>query len=67
MSNITFTLRSIVRINKTLLLSMILLVFSMVAQPVVAVYMPKFIVQFFEEGRTIQDLLLLVAVFGIVS
>ena len=67
MSNITFTLRSIVRINKTLLLSMILLVFSMVAQPVVAVYMPKFIVQFFEEGRTILDLLLLVAVFGIVS
>ena len=67
MSNITFTLRSIVRINKTLLLSMILLVFSMVAQPVVAVYMPKFIVQFFEEERTIQDLLLLVAVFGIVS
>lgn len=66
-SNIAFTLRSIVRINKTLLLSMILLVFSMVAQPVVAVYMPKFIVQFFEEGRTIQDLLLLVAVFGIVS
>lgn len=66
-SNIAFTLRSIVRINKTLLLSMVLLVFSMVAQPVVAVYMPKFIVQFFEEKRTIQDLLLLVAVFGIVS
>ncbi|MEN6635764.1 MAG: ABC transporter ATP-binding protein, partial [Clostridiaceae bacterium] len=66
-SNIAFTLRSIVRINKTLLLSMILLVFSMVAQPVVAVYMPKFIVQFFEEKRTLQDLLLLVAVFGIVS
>ena len=66
-SNIAFTLRSIVRINKTLLVSMILLVFCMVAQPVVAIYMPKFIVQFFEEKRTIQDLLLLVAVFGIVS
>lgn len=43
------------------------LVFSMVMNPIIAVYMPKFIIQFFEEGRGLTSLLLLVAAFGIVS
>ena len=47
LSNIAFTMKNIVRIDKTLLLSMILLVFCMVAQPVLAVFMPKYIIQFF--------------------
>ena len=60
-------MKNITRIDKILLISMITLVFCMVAQPVVAVYIPKYIIQFFEEGRSLKDFLLLVAVFGAVS
>lgn len=67
LSNIAFTIKNILRIDKVLLVSMIALVFCMVAQPVVGVLMPKFIIQFFEEGRDVASLLLLVAVFGAVS
>ena len=67
MSNIFFTMKNIVRIDKLLLVSMIALVFCMVAQPVVSVYMPKFIIQFFEDGRKETDLLLLVLALGAVS
>ena len=67
LSNIAFTMRNIVRIDKVLLISMIALVFCMVAQPVITVFMPKYIIQFFEEGRGINAYLLLVAVFGAVS
>lgn len=66
-SNIAFTLRNIVRIDKVLLVSMIALVCCMVAQPVVGVLMPKYIIQFFEQKRDVTALLLLVAVFGAVS
>ncbi|MEA4914305.1 MAG: ABC transporter ATP-binding protein [Christensenella sp.] len=66
-SNIAFTMKNIVRIDKTLLLSMILLVFCMVAQPVVGVFMPKYIIQFFEQVRSVTAFLLLVAIFGAVS
>ena len=66
-SNIAYTLRSIVRINKTLLVAMIALVFCMVAQPVLAVFMPKYIIQFFEQKRGIADFLLLVGAFGVIS
>ena len=67
LSNIAFTIKNILRIDKVLLISMITLVFCMVAQPVVGVLMPKYIIQFFEEGRDVASLLLLVAVFGAVS
>jgi len=67
LSNIAFTLRNIIRIDKMLLVSMIALVFCMVAQPVIGVFMPKYIVQFFEDGRDVTAFLLLVAVFGAVS
>ena len=67
LSNVAFTIRNIVRINKVLLLSMIVLVFCMVAQPVLAVFMPKYIIQFFEQKRGITDYLLLVAAFGAIS
>jgi len=46
---------------------MIALIFTMVVQPVLAVYMPTFIIRFFEEGRGIKDLLLLVVAFGVAS
>ena len=67
LSNIAFTLRNIIRIDKMLLVSMIAFVFCMVAQPVIGVFMPKYIVQFFEDGRDVTAFLLLVAVFGAVS
>ena len=67
LSNIAFTIKNILRIDKVLLVSMIALVFCMVAQPVVGILMPKYIIQFFEEGRDVTALLLLVAVFGTVS
>lgn len=67
LSNLAFTMKNIVRIDKVLLVSMIALVLCMVAQPVIAVFMPKYIIQFFEEGRDVTDFLLLVAVFGAVS
>ena len=67
LSNIAFTLKSIVRINRTLLLAMIALVFCTVAQPVLAVFMPKYIIQFFEQKRGIADFLLLVGAFGVIS
>ncbi len=67
LSNILFTMRNIVRIDKVLLISLAALVFSMVAQPVIAVFMPKYIIQFFEQGRSAQDFLLLIAVFGAVT
>lgn len=67
MSNVFFIIKNILRVDRILLLSMIALVFSMVVQPVIAIYMPKFIIQYFEEGRTVNDLLLLIVYFGIVS
>lgn len=67
LSNIAFTLKNIVRIDKVLLLAMILLVCCMVAQPVLAVFMPKYIIQYFEQARGITDFLLLVAAFGVIS
>ena len=67
MKNVLFTLKNIVRINKLLLVSMAALVFCMVAQPVVGVYMPKFIIQYFEDGKSATELLLLVLAFGVVS
>lgn len=67
LSNIAFTMKNIIRIDKVLLLSMTALVFCMVVQPVIAVFMPKFIIQFFEEGRGVRDFILLVVVFGAVS
>lgn len=66
-SNIAFTMKNIFHIDKMLLVSMIALVFCMVAQPVIGVLMPKYIIQFFEEKRDVTALLLLVAVFGAVS
>ena len=67
MKNVLFTLKNIVRIDKMLLVSMAALVFCMVAQPVVGVYMPKFIVHFFEDGKSATELLLLVLAFGVAS
>lgn len=66
-SNIVFILKNIWRIDPMLLISMIALVFAMVVQPLITIYMPKFIIQYFEESRVIKDLLLLVAVFCVVS
>lgn len=65
LSNIAFTLRNIVRIDKVLMVSMFLLVCCMVAQPVVGVLMPKYIIRFFEQKRDVTAFLLLVAVFGV--
>ncbi|MBO1264848.1 ABC transporter ATP-binding protein [Proteiniclasticum sp. SCR006] len=66
-SNITYTLKNIWRIDSVLLLSMLALVFTMVVQPLIGIYMPKFIIQYSEEGRSVRELLLLIAIFGIVS
>lgn len=66
-SNIVFTFKNIYRIDKVLLIAMSAMVFSTVAQPLVNIYMPKFIVQFFEESKPIGDMLLLVLIFGIAS
>jgi len=66
-SNIIYTLKNIWRIDPMLLLSMLALVFAMVVQPLVAIYMPKFIIQYSEENRPVKDLLLLIAIFGVVS
>ncbi|MFH5835877.1 ABC transporter ATP-binding protein [Proteiniclasticum sp. C24MP] len=66
-SNINYTLKNIWRIDSVLLLSMVALVFAMVVQPLIGIYMPKFIIQYSEEGRSVRELLLLIAIFGIVS
>lgn len=66
-SNILFTLRNIWRINKILMVALVSLIVTMVIQPVIAIYMPKYIIQYFEQGRSVQDLLILVATFGVVS
>lgn len=66
-SNIIFTLKNIFRIDKVLLIAMGAKVFAMVALPFISIFMPKFIVQFFEESRPITDMLILVVVFGVVS
>lgn len=66
-SNMLYIINNILRVDKILFLSMIALVFSMVVQPVIAIYMPKFIIQYFEEGRSITDLFVLIGYFGIVS
>lgn len=39
----------------------------MVLQPLIGIYMPKFIIQYFEDGRSIRDLLILIASFGLIS
>jgi hypothetical protein len=59
-SNITYTLKNIWRIDSVLLLSMLALVFTMVMQPLIGIYMPKFIIQYSEEGRSVRELLLLI-------
>ena len=66
-SNITYTLKNIWRIDSVLLLSMVALVFAMVVQPLIGIYMLKLIIQYSEGGRSIRELLFLIAVFGIVS
>lgn len=66
-SNITYTLKNIWRIDPMLLLAMSALVFAMVMQPLIGIYMPKFIIQYSEESRSVQDLLTLIAVFAAVS
>lgn len=66
-SNIEFTFKNIYRIDKVLLIAMAAMVFALVIQPIIAVYIPKFIIQFFEENRPLKDLIILVAVFGVVS
>lgn len=66
-SNIIFTFKNIYRIDKVLILAMSAMVFAMVAQPLLNIYMPKFIVQFFEESKHLSDMLILVLVFGISS
>ncbi|QVK21675.1 ABC transporter ATP-binding protein [Mycoplasmatota bacterium] len=55
------------RIDRILLLSLIALIFAMVVQPIIIIYMPKFIIQYFEENRPVKDILLLIFYFGIVS
>jgi len=66
-SNILFVIMNIWRVDKALLLAMVALVFSMVAQPVIAIYMPKYIIQYFEENRTVTELLILILYFGGIS
>lgn len=66
-SNIYFILKNVWRVDRLLLLSMMALVFAMVVQPIVVIYMPKFIIQYFEEGRGVKELLLLIVYFGMVS
>lgn len=67
LSNIVYTIKNIWRIDKVLLLSMVALAMTMVLQPLLGIYMPKFIIQFFEESRPIKDLMVLVMLFGIIS
>lgn len=67
MSNIVFILKDVWRVDRLLLFAMIALVFSMVAQPIVIVYMPKFIIQYFEESRTVKEFMSLIFSFGVVS
>ncbi|MBN2880376.1 MAG: ABC transporter ATP-binding protein [Clostridia bacterium] len=66
-SNIIFTFKNVYRINKILLVAMAEMVFVMVAQPMITILMPKFIVQFFEESRALSDFIILIVVFGVVS
>ncbi len=66
-SNIIYILKNVWRIDKILLFAMLAMAFVMVAQPLIGIYMPKFIIQYFEEGRTVKELLLLIAYFGIIS
>ncbi len=67
LSNIKFTLKNIWRIDHMLLITMIAMIIVMVVQPLIAIYMPKLIIQYFEESRPVKDLLLLISVFGVVS
>lgn len=66
-SNIAFTFKNIYRIDKVLLVAMAATVFVMVVLPIISIYMPKFIIQFFEESRPIKDMIVLVVVFGLLS
>ncbi len=66
-SNIIYILKNVWRIDKILLFAMFAMTFAMVAQPIIGIYMPKFIIQYFEEGRTVEQLLLLIAYFGLVT
>ncbi len=66
-SNIIFTFKNIYRIDKVLLAAMGAMVFAMVAQPIVTILMPKFIIQFFEENRALSNFIVLIAAFGVVS
>ncbi len=66
-SNILFIIKNIWRVDRFLLLAMTALVFAMVVQPLIVIYMPKFIIQYFEESRPVKDLILLVVYFGIVT
>jgi len=67
MSNILFTLKNIWRVDKGLLLAMIAMVASLVLQPLIAIYMPKFIIQYFEENRSLENLLFLIGQLGLAS
>lgn len=66
-SNIGFIFKNIWRVDRFLLVAMVTMIFAKVCQPIIVIYMPKLIVQYFEEGRTVKELMLLVVYFGIVS
>lgn len=66
-SNMLYTAKNVWRIDRLLLISMIALVVSMVLQPVITIFMPKFIIQYFEEGSSIGELMELIVYFGGIS
>lgn len=66
-SNIGYIFKNIWRVDRFLLVAMAAMIFARVCQPIIVIYMPKFIVQYFEEARSVKDLMILVAAFGIVS
>lgn len=66
-SNIGYIFRNIWRVDRFLLVAMTAMVFAKVCQPIIVIYMPKLIVQYFEEGRAVKELMMLVVYFGIVS
>ncbi|MCH4890080.1 ABC transporter ATP-binding protein [Acidaminobacter sp. JC074] len=66
-SNILYIIRNVWRVDRILLLAMIASVIATVVQPIIIIYMPKFIIQFFEEARPVADLMRLVVYFGVIS
>ncbi len=66
-SNILYIFKNIWRVDRFLLVAMSTMIFAKVFQPIIVIYMPKLIVQYFEEGRSVKELMLLIVYFGIVS